>query len=295
MVGAHSHAGVAHFVNDIAVIESYDHLRAFGRVDLVVDRDSGQVLERQIHAPEAVCDPSAAAGCGDYAGRPVTPDRALEAGLGPYAARAEAALVEPLGATVSARIERSFDHESALGNLLTDWMRASRPRADVAVMNGGGIRADLEAGDLTFGALYDVFPFDNRFAFVGLSGREVAELITRNLQHDGSILSLTGIRARVRCAGRNLAVALVREDGRPIADDERLVVLATDFLVTAGNVVFRRAIERGDVRIEEGSLVRDAIADLLRARGGTITPVEVRGMSRRLRYEGERSVRCSGH
>ena len=61
--------------------------------------------------------------------------------------------------------------ESPLGNLFVDAIRDAFPGADAAVNNNGrgGLRADLSPGPLTYGALYDVFPFDNR----------LVELITR--------------------------------------------------------------------------------------------------------------------
>ncbi len=55
--------------------------------------------------------------------------------------------------------------ESPLGNLFANALLAAVPGADVAIGMGarrGGLRADLPAGALTRGLLYDVFPFDNR-------------------------------------------------------------------------------------------------------------------------------------
>lgn len=69
--------------------------------------------------------------------------------------------------TVETRVGRAYDEESALGNLFVDLMRAVR-RTDVALTNGGGLRADLDPGHLTYGRLYEAYPFDNRFATVRL-------------------------------------------------------------------------------------------------------------------------------
>ena len=50
------------------------------------------------------------------------------------------------------------------------------PGGDVAIGLGarrGGLRADLPAGPLTRGSLYDAFPFDNRVVSLALTGAEL--------------------------------------------------------------------------------------------------------------------------
>ena len=50
-------------------------------------------------------------------------------------------------------------------------MRAARPTADVALTNGGSLRAELPAGALTYGELYEALPFDDRFVTIADHGR----------------------------------------------------------------------------------------------------------------------------
>ena len=50
--------------------------------------------------------------------------------------------------------------ESALGNLIADAQRAALG-TDFAFMNPGGIRADIAAGEVTWGELFTVQPFGN--------------------------------------------------------------------------------------------------------------------------------------
>ena len=69
---------------------------------------------------------------------------------------------EPLDITIETPLARNRDGvESPPGNLFADAMRAAVPGADLAIGMGarrGGLRADLPAGALTRGPLYDVFP-----------------------------------------------------------------------------------------------------------------------------------------
>ena len=101
----------------------------------------------------------------EYEGAHRARERRRRVGDGAGAGRGAPLRAEPLGVTVAAPIARIGTPESPLGNLFADAVRASTPGADVAIGYGagrGGIRADLPAGPLTFGAVYDAFPFDNR-------------------------------------------------------------------------------------------------------------------------------------
>jgi len=59
VVGGHSHAGIAHFVGEVPVVQSFAMGQAFGRIDLVFRRGpSGYVLDKartQIHPPTELC------------------------------------------------------------------------------------------------------------------------------------------------------------------------------------------------------------------------------------------------
>jgi len=66
--------------------------------------------------------------------------------------------------------------ESALGNLIADAQRAA-VQADFAFMNPGGIRADLLAGEVTWGELFAVQPFGNSLVKMNLTGQQVYDLL----------------------------------------------------------------------------------------------------------------------
>src|ERR1044071_5877860 len=78
-------------------------------------------------------------------------------------------------------------------------MLEARPEAQGAMTNGGALRADLPAGELSYGELFEAMPFDNRFAVVSLTGKDLRTLVTANLAHGGGILSWGGLSARARC------------------------------------------------------------------------------------------------
>jgi 2',3'-cyclic-nucleotide 2'-phosphodiesterase (5'-nucleotidase family) len=182
IVAGHTHAAMAHRLGETAVIESYSSGRAFGRIDLRINA-AGVVTGKAISPPQDLCQaPSRrrrrrwpAADCRRPAAtraKQVTVfDREIAAIIKPTLGTGRQAAEQPPARRDPGHpITRSYDRESAEGNLFTDLMLAARPDGDVAVTNGGGLRADIPGGPLTYGSLYEAMPFDNRFAVVKLTG-----------------------------------------------------------------------------------------------------------------------------
>ena len=63
--------------------------------------------------------------------------------------------------------------ECLIGNLLTDAMR-DETGSDIAITNGGGIRADIDEGEVTVGEVLTVLPFGNTVATLKLTGAQIA-------------------------------------------------------------------------------------------------------------------------
>ncbi|MFO0632639.1 MAG: 5'-nucleotidase C-terminal domain-containing protein [Nannocystaceae bacterium] len=301
IVGGHTHQAMAHRVHGIAVIESYALGVAFGRVDLTIDGSTRKVVASAIHPPQRLCsaeganpeDPLERCAPRAYEGAAVQPDAAVAAVVAPAIERARVIRERRLGPTLSARFEAERDRECALGNLFADLMLAARPGADAAIMNGGGLRAPLPAGPLHYGALYEAFPFDNRFAIVRLPAATLAQGLAHHLARDGSFFSLAGIVATTRCERGTLVVSLARRDGTAIADDERLAIVTTDFLATGGDGLF--GPPAAEVAVERGPPIREVMAEALAGMGArTLTPQRYfDAANARVRPAGARAIRCA--
>jgi 5'-nucleotidase len=296
IVAGHTHDGLAQRVSGVAIIEAYSEGRAFGRVDLSVDRASGRVVAAHLFAPHPICAAPERCAAERYEGEPVRPDATVAAATEPDRDRVRALREARLGVTVTAPLTHQRKLESPLGNLFADLMRRAHPEADVALVNGGSLRADIPAGPLTYGRLFEANPFDNRFALLHLTGRDLQRLVERNLARDGSVVSLSGVRALANCAGGRLEVRLERADGHAIAPSERLVLVTSDFLATGGDGLFPEEARRG-ADLPGGPPIREAMATLLRARGGKLGGDDhdiFDPAHPRLDYPGPRPVRCGG-
>jgi 5'-nucleotidase len=301
IVAGHTHAGVAHHVNAIPMIESYSNGAAFGRVDFSIDVSSGRVLSHHIEVPHRLCTESLARPiCTQetYEGGPVLRDARVVSAISADLAAAQQETARPIGIDLTTGVVREYKRESPLGNLVTDLMRRAFPGADVAFNNGGSLRTSLAAGPLRYGALYEMFPFDNAFATLRIPASALSAIVAVNLQSDRGFLSLSGARAAAHCKGDALVVELFRDNGKRIAPSTPLQVVTSDFLATGGDRLLRDvALPDGAIEIHRDKLVRDALAEgFAKIPGGTLDgadPALFDPEHPRVRYEGKRPLRCA--
>ena len=109
------------------------------------------------------------------------------------------------------RLVRS--RETAIGNLCADAFRTVMG-ADIAYVNGGGIRASLPAGDITYSDLINVHPFSNTMCVSEITGAELLDMLEyfyRYVQseyvsdgtavgEDGSFACMAGVTCTVNTA-----------------------------------------------------------------------------------------------
>lgn len=288
VMAGHTHSAVAHEVNGVAIAQSFALGRGFARVDLTLDRATGRLVGARIHPPQEVCAHAldAAARCPDvadkvgglsptvYEGRPVTADPAVERAMAPALARVEALRATRLGPVLDAPLSNGPpEAESPLGNLVAEAMRETVPGADAAITYGtgpGGLRRGLPAGPVTLGGLYDAFPFDNRVVVRTMTGRELRSVLAAHLQRPrwwARTLGLSGLRVAVTCATATAQLAVTRASGAPIADDDTLTVVLSDFI--AGRELVRQAVA-GDASLRSVPLVRDLVTQWMRRRPGPL-------------------------
>lgn len=294
IVAGHTHQAIAQRVAGIPIIQAYNNGRAFGRVDLTVERATGKVLASHLEEPHEICPSGTPETCkpGSYLGQPVEKDSTVEALLAPAFANARQKSEESLGVEVVRPMPHNRAQETALGNLLADLMRAARPGTDVAMINGGGMRAGLPKGPLTYGRLYETFPFDNAFAAMKISAGQFRKLVARSLGRSPSLVSLSGVRVAATCKAKLVEATLVRDDGSPVSDETMLNLVTTDFLATGGDGFF------GDTSIpfQIGTPIRDEMAAVLRKRGGTLAaddPTLLAPGQPRFDLSGPVPIRCS--
>ncbi|MEA1986498.1 MAG: 5'-nucleotidase C-terminal domain-containing protein [Candidatus Marinimicrobia bacterium] len=84
--------------------------------------------------------------------------------------------------------------ETNIGNFLTDSYR-KHYKSDIAILNGGGIRANIESGEFTTKDALSIIPFGNRICLVEISGRYILEALEHgvsSIKNSGSLLQISG-------------------------------------------------------------------------------------------------------
>jgi len=269
ILGGHEHEPLVAEAGRTLIVKAGADARYLVQVDVWLDA-SGRLAERSwtFHEVSARLRPDAhvAALVQHYVQRL---DRELDVVIGRTAVTLEARRV-PLRT-----------RETNTGNFVADAMRA-RVRADVALLNGGGIRTDrvIAPGPLRKRDVHALLPFSNVVVTVEMRGGQLRDALEEGLAHieraAGGFLQVSGIGV-VYDPGRPPG-ARVRQVtvGASALDADRLYTVATvDYLVRGGDgfTAFKRA--KRVVGDTSGPQLSDVVLDAIEAQG-TITP-EVEG------------------
>jgi 5'-nucleotidase len=183
--------------------------------------------------------------------------------------------------------------ECNLGNLIADALLvATRARgSQVAIMNAGGVRTNIPAGQITLGQVLEVLPFSNTVATVEVSGADLVRALEIGVgrAHDprasgtGRFPQVAGLRfawdGGKPEGSRVASVELRRPEGgyRPIDPAETVVVATNNFLRNGGDGY--DVFVKGRNAYDYGPNLEDALAELIKR--GPVAPV-VEGRIRRL-------------
>lgn len=181
---------------------------------------------------------------------------------------ARAALGPQMDAVV-ARTARTLSPDdsapSLLGEVVCDALRVGTG-ADVAMTNGGGLRAPLEQGNITLRDLYRTFPFENSVRVLRLTGAELRLVLEHGIVGAGDsgepsrFVQMSGIRVTYdleRPKGQRIT-SMTWPDGRPVTAESSLRVAMNSFLAKGGDgYPLRKAgAHRESTNIRERNMVK---------------------------------------
>lgn len=157
------------------------------------------------------------------------PDQQAAEFLKPYKVKVDSVMGPIVGR--SAKYMTAQRPEGTLSNLLSDIMvwggKFYDERPDFGMYNIGGVRADLPKGDVTYGDVLDIAPFENKIAFGTLKGSEVLELFNQIASTGGE-----GVSSSVRMVitkDNKLVSATI--NGQPIDPDKDYRLTTIDYLL----------------------------------------------------------------
>ena len=253
IVSGHTHSLVDATVNGTPIVQARSSGTAYGTIDLGPQGATHRVSD--VLPDSLTADPATAALVSNAVAR-----------IAPFVDRPVATIATDLTRT---------GNQYALGNLIADAMRVVG-KGDVGVMNNGGVRANLRAGQATYGSLFEIQPFGNILYRVTVTGKSLrgylAALVNRtpNVHVSGVTITYDSTKAG---AARFVAASL--GDGREIRDDAQYAIVLNDFLATGGDGL---AVTNGAIRTEILQVADlDALVEYLKSLPQPVrAPTEIR-------------------
>lgn len=178
IVGGHSQTATfsPDVQNDTLIVQAKEWGKYVGRLDLQLRNGEISVVNYQlipVNLKKKVLIDGEKVSV--YIDQEIVADETLKAMLEPYQNQGQEQLMQVIGHAdavfVGAR-EQVRTNETNLGNLIA-LAQMERVQADLGIMNSGGIRDDMPAGDITYKDVLTVQPFSNTVAYVDLTGAEL--------------------------------------------------------------------------------------------------------------------------
>ncbi|WP_278599738.1 LPXTG cell wall anchor domain-containing protein, partial [Clostridium tertium] len=150
--------------------------------------------------------------------------------------------LKPILSEKVADLDKDLDHDrneglTPLGTVVSETMRKITG-VDIAITNGGGVRAPLSAGVLTIGDLYTILPFDNTLVTMELKGSDVKSAIEHGIMPENfGWGQFSGIKVwydKDAPAGERIT-SIRLADGTPLDMDKYYTVVVNDFMATGGD------------------------------------------------------------
>ena len=130
--------------------------------------------------------------------------------------------------------------ETNAGDLVADAYRYAL-KSDIAFENGGGIRNDIMAGDITYGDIIGMLPYDNFLRRVAVTGKLLKEMLTRCTALvpvlDGNFPQCSGLRFTIHCKSHTVSdIEVEQEDGTyaPLDENHTYSVTMTNYTHEGG-------------------------------------------------------------
>ncbi|WP_241481504.1 bifunctional 2',3'-cyclic-nucleotide 2'-phosphodiesterase/3'-nucleotidase [Mesobacillus campisalis] len=251
---AHNHAKVNRLVDNKLIVQAYSYGSAFSDVDLEIDPFTGDIFSKRAEIKTVFQK--------DY-----TPDAKVRGIMAKYTEKAEPIKAQVVGAS-QATLEKGYPTVSrpfgdfALGNLIADGMREAMD-SDFALMNGGGVRSPLEAGEVTFGDLFAVQPFGNVLNKVTLTGANLRLILDEQITARGLDYHISGFKYTYTyddTAKTGKVVDILLPDGTPVDPAKEYTVVVNNYMY--GNI--STSIGRLSKNMEVGPVDLDATVEYVK-------------------------------
>jgi len=262
----HSHQGYLCDVDGKAVTQADTAGHLLTRVSMQVEPATGAVSNLKVN--NIVMKPGA-----------YPADPKMTAFIAQVKERSQAALTRPIAKVAGAPLLRKTNDagESVLGSLIADAALASvrSQGAQLAFMNNGGVRRDLEAnpdGTVTFGQAQVVLPFGNTTVIMDLTGAQIRRLLERQwpdgTDSNSSVMQVSQGFSYAwdpkRPSGSRIVPGSLKLDGKPMEDGATYRIATNNFLAEGSDGY--PEFGQGTARVDTGMRDLDGFIAYLKQR-----------------------------
>ncbi len=257
IVGGHSHTRLDTLerVNGVLIAQTGSNCRNLGRVDLTVAGDTvmaynGKLIPMYVNGITA--DPKIAALVDSFK-----------------------TVIDNEYAVVIAQLQEKWETqyraESNIGDWFADAMK-NRMKTDVAFLNSGGIRKNLDAGPVRKMDIYEILPFENKIVTFALTGRQLIKIAEINIglerdSYQGS-LQIGGLSYSWQDEAGKPKLVSVTVNGVAIDSNKVYSATSIDYVAKANSDKYF-GFEVSDIKDTELGLTQ-LILEAVQNAGGTI-------------------------
>ncbi|WP_066398938.1 bifunctional metallophosphatase/5'-nucleotidase [Neobacillus mesonae] len=230
--GGHNHAYMNATINKKLVVQAYSYGTAFADVDVEIDPKTKDIVTKRAEIVTTFQEG-------------IEPDPEIKKLIEGYEAKVEPIINRIIGTTSGELTARQNESgESILGDFITDAQREAM-KTDFAITNPGGIRADIDAGEITWGEAFTVQPFSNELVKMTMTGKQIRDVLNQQWGTKIQMLQISGFSYTwdPNKAVGDKVVSIKLADGSEINPDKPYTVTANIFLSGGGDgfTVFNQA------------------------------------------------------
>jgi len=189
----------------------------------------------------------------------VLADKKYETYLQPIKQKVDAQMNEVIGQ--AAETMKGHAPESLLSNFSADvYLQAASEylgeKVDISVVNLGGLRTVVTAGNITVGKVFELMPFENELVIVWIKGDKLQQLLNYFASVGGE--GVSGLRMEIQ----NEKAVEISIYGQPL-NTEKLYSIATNDYLAGGNDKMLQ-LAQYEKRVNTGIKVRNMLLDYIK-------------------------------
>lgn len=255
---------------DVPVVQAGQYGKVLGKITVTWD-DSGKIIKTE-GAP-ILLDAS------------VTPDQGFVDTLAELGKPLQAMLDTVIGTTTELiQGDRNVCRvqECSMGNLVADAQldRVADQGVTISFANSGGLRASIDAGEITKGEVLTVLPFSNTLATFQISGGDIVAALENGASQieevAGRFAQVAGLKYtfdKSKPAGSRISDVLVKDgDNWVPIDPAKVYGVVTNNYVRGGGDGYAMFAANATNVYDFGPPLEDVLADYIAKQGGTYTP-----------------------